>query len=46
MGRKKKWSNAEYFTHFRGDDILAMMITGTNAYAEQKIAELRHTRET
>ena len=33
----------EYYTHFLGDDFLAMMITGTNTYAEHKITELHQT---
>ena len=33
----------EYYTYFLGDDYLAMMITGTNTYAENKISELRRT---
>ena len=33
----------EFYTHFLGDDFLAMIIAGTNTYAEQKIEGLRRS---
>lgn len=33
----------EFYTHFLGDDFLALMIRGTNSYADHKIADLRQT---
>ena len=33
----------DYYKLFLGDDFLEMMVTGTNAYAEEKIQKLRQT---